>query len=63
MRVLIVDPNPHSARMLTEIIKGLGANEIVTEPNNDRALRAAADRHGAWTGGATQAFVGRRAQC
>ena len=42
-RVLIVDPNPHSARMLTEIIKGLGANEIVTEPNNDRALRAAAE--------------------
>ena len=42
-RVLIVDPNPHSARMLTEIIKGLGANEIVTEPNNDRALRKAAE--------------------
>ena len=38
-----MDPNPHSARMLTEIIKGLGANEIVTEPNNDRALRAAAE--------------------
>lgn len=42
-RVLIVDPNPHSARMLTEILKGLGAREIVTEPNNDRALRAAAE--------------------
>lgn len=42
-RVLIVDPNPHSARMLTEIIKGLGAAEIVVEPNTDRALRTAAE--------------------
>lgn len=42
-RVLIVDPNPHSARMLTEIIKGLGAAEIVVEPTADRALKTAAD--------------------
>ncbi|MDI1325821.1 MAG: response regulator [Brevundimonas sp.] len=42
-RVLVVDPNPHSARMLTEIIKGLGAGEIVVEPNTDRALRTAAE--------------------
>lgn len=42
-RVLIVDPNPHSARMLTEIIKGLGAAEIVVEPTGDRALLTAAE--------------------
>ena len=40
-RVLIVDPNPHSARMLNEIIKGFGAAQIVIEPNTDRALRTA----------------------
>ena len=42
-RVLIVDPNAHSARMLTEIIKGLGAAEIMVEPTSDRALKTAAD--------------------
>lgn len=42
-RVLIVDPNPHSARMLTDIIKGLGAAQIVVEPAADRALLRAAD--------------------
>ena len=42
-RVLIVDPNPHAARLLTEIIKGMGAGEIVVEPNEPRALQAAAD--------------------
>ena len=42
-RVLIVDPNPHSARMLTEIIKGMGANEIVTEADNASALRTAGE--------------------
>ena len=30
-RVLVVDPNPHAARLLTEIIKGMGAAEIVVE--------------------------------
>lgn len=42
-RVLIVDPNPHAARMLTEIIKGLGASEIVIETNTDRAMKTAAE--------------------
>ena len=40
-RVLIVDPNPHAARLLTEIIKGMGAGEIVVEPNEHRALQTA----------------------
>lgn len=42
-RVLIVDPNPHAARLLTEIIKGMGAGEIVVETNQARAMIAAAD--------------------
>lgn len=42
-RVLIVDPNPHAARLLTEIVKGMGAGEIVVEPSEPRAMKAAAD--------------------
>lgn len=42
-RVLIVDPNPHAARLLTEIIKGLGAAEIVVESSQPNAMKAAAD--------------------
>ena len=41
-RVLIVDPNPHAARLLLEIMKGLGAREIVVEPTEKRAMLAAA---------------------
>ncbi|WP_343054858.1 response regulator [Brevundimonas basaltis] len=40
-RVLIVDPNPHAARLLTEIVKGMGAGEIVVEPDEPRAMKAA----------------------
>ena len=42
-RVLIVDPNAHSARLLTEIVKGMGAGEIVVEHSEPRALKAAAE--------------------
>ena len=42
-RVLVVEPNPHAARLLTEIIKGMGAGEIVIEPSEARAMKAAAD--------------------
>lgn len=41
-RVLIVDPNPHAARLLAEIVKGMGAGEMVVEPNEARALQTAA---------------------
>lgn len=41
-RVLIVDPNPHSAKLLTDIMKGLGAKDVATEPDEARALRMAA---------------------
>lgn len=41
-RVLIVDPNPHAARLLTEILKGLGAAEMVVEQTEERALDTAA---------------------
>ena len=40
--VLIVDPNPHAARLLLEIVKGLGAGEIVVETTEKRAMKAAA---------------------
>lgn len=42
-RVLIVDPNAHAARLLTEIMKGLGSRDIVVQPDEKRALKAAAE--------------------
>ena len=42
-RVLIVDPNPHAARLLNDIMKGLGARDIVIELNEKRALARAAE--------------------
>lgn len=42
-RVLIVDPNPHAARLLTDIVKGLGARDIVVQADEKRALKAAAE--------------------
>ena len=42
-RVLIVDPNPHAARLLTDIMKGLGSRDIVVQPTEKRALAAAAE--------------------
>ena len=42
-RVLIVDPNPHAARLLTDIMKGLGARDVVVHSDQARAMLAAAD--------------------
>ncbi len=42
-RVLIVDPNPHAARLLTDIMKSLGARDIVVQSDEKRALEAAAE--------------------
>lgn len=42
-RVLIVDPNPHAARLLTDIMKGLGARDVVVQLDEKRALAAAAE--------------------
>lgn len=41
-RVLIVDPNPHAARLLHDIVKALGARDIVVAADEARALKAAA---------------------
>lgn len=41
-RVLIVDPQLASARLLQELIKGMGAREIIIEPDERRALQIAA---------------------
>lgn len=41
-RVLIVDPNLHAARLLLEIMKSLGAREVVIEPTEKGAMQAAA---------------------
>lgn len=41
-RVLIVDPNAHAARLITDIMKGLGTREIIVEGDYARALRVAA---------------------
>ncbi len=40
-RVLIVDPNPASARLLADLIKGLGGRDIFFEPEERRALEMA----------------------
>ena len=40
-RVLVVDPNLHAARLLTEIMKGLGSRDVVVQPDQDLALMAA----------------------
>jgi CheY-like chemotaxis protein len=41
-RVLIVDPNPHAARLLVDVMKALGARDQAVEPDEDRALKMAA---------------------
>ncbi len=40
-RVLIVDPNAHAARLITDLMKGLGAREVVVEPSEARGLQVA----------------------
>lgn len=40
-RVLIVDPNVHSARLLVDIMKSLGARDVAVEPDDKRAMKAA----------------------
>ena len=40
-RVLVVDPNLHAARLLTEIMKALGARDVVVQPDQSLALMAA----------------------
>lgn len=40
-RVLIADPNAASARLLLDIMKSLGAREVVTEPDENRVLEYA----------------------
>lgn len=41
-RVLIVDPNPHAGRLLTDIMKGLGARDVAVEPTLAQAMAMAA---------------------
>lgn len=41
-RVLIVDPNPHAARLLYDIVKALGARDVVTAADEAMAMKAAA---------------------
>lgn len=41
-RVLILDHNPHAARLLTDLMKALGAREVVVETTDGRAMKAAA---------------------
>jgi CheY-like chemotaxis protein len=40
-RVLIVDPNAHAARLLTDLMKALGAREVVVESTSAGAIKAA----------------------
>lgn len=42
-RVLIVDPHLHAARLITDIMKSLGARDIAVEQDERRALRIAAE--------------------
>jgi CheY-like chemotaxis protein len=40
-RILVVDPNPAAARLLADLMKGLGARDIKFEPEERRALELA----------------------
>lgn len=42
-RVAIIDPNASSARLLTDIIKGIGAREVYVESDEERALELIRD--------------------
>lgn len=42
-RVAIIDPNASSARLLSDLIKGLGAREIYVESDEERALELLRD--------------------
>ena len=42
-RTLVIDPNPHSARLLADVMKVLGTREVAVEPDNKRALATARD--------------------
>ena len=42
-RVLIVDSHSQSARLLVDIMKGMGSGQIVVEPTEARALKTAAE--------------------
>jgi CheY-like chemotaxis protein len=42
-RVVIVDPNASSARLLSDIMKGLGAREVYVESDEERALELLRD--------------------
>lgn len=40
-RVLIIDPNAHAARLIMDLMKGLGAREVVVEATEARGLQMA----------------------
>lgn len=40
-RVLILDPNAHAARLITDLMKGLGAREVAVEASDTRGLQMA----------------------
>ena len=40
-RVLIIDPNAHAARLITDLMKSLGAREVVVEATEARGLQVA----------------------
>ena len=47
-RVVIVDANLSSARLLTDIVKGMGAREVYSEGDEERALELQASSRWAW---------------
>lgn len=42
-RTIIIDPNPSAVRLLADVMKGLGAREIYSESDEERALELARD--------------------
>lgn len=42
-RTIIIDPNPAGVRLLSDVMKGLGAREIYSENDEERALELARD--------------------
>jgi CheY-like chemotaxis protein len=42
-RIVILDPNPAPARLLADLLKGIGAREVVIESAEDRAFQSIRD--------------------
>ena len=60
-RIVIADPNPASARLLMDIMKGIGSREVFIESDEERALELLRVHPGMAAAREETLEVGRRA--